>query len=276
MRSKRTIKPIQIFDNSVFTTSKNKAKQKTRAKKNKNVNGTMNETEVSDRGSETEINYGINVIINTEIEGSDGCLRCDGDGKIEECGEKSQEYCLSNSSKVQRDEVQSNLKDVSVNDRGDMIGLNVDQIGNNGKWVGTGKTEVIGDEVLEYNKEASDKRNKSYANVVLEAITNFLGNYLLCQLKLMSMDIHVCLDKRELEKLPIWIRLCNVPLEAWTTNGIIALASRLGKPLVMDNVTTERCKTGFGIVRYARVLVEVSAKKTSHMKLKLYTKIRTK
>ncbi|GJR36424.1 RNA-directed DNA polymerase, eukaryota, reverse transcriptase zinc-binding domain protein [Tanacetum coccineum] len=92
----------------------------------------------------------------------------------------------------------------------------------------------------------------------------------------LKWDIHVCLDKRDPEKLPIWIKLCNVPLEAYTTNGINALASRMTKPLVMDNVTTERCKTGFGIVRYARVLVEVSAKKTSHMKLKLYTKIRTK
>ncbi|GJS28399.1 RNA-directed DNA polymerase, eukaryota, reverse transcriptase zinc-binding domain protein [Tanacetum coccineum] len=194
----------------------------------------MNEIEVSDGGSKTEVNYGINIGINTEIEGSDGCLRCDGDGKIEECGEKSQEDCLSNSDKVKKDEVQSNLKD----------------------------TKVIGDEVLKDNKEAVDKRNKSYANVVLEAITNFLGNYLLCQLKLMSMDIHVCLDKKESEKLPIWIRLCNVPLEAWTTNGIIALATRLGKPLVMDNVTYEMCKIGVGRLRFARVLVEVSTKKS--------------
>ncbi|GJX64970.1 RNA-directed DNA polymerase, eukaryota, reverse transcriptase zinc-binding domain protein [Tanacetum coccineum] len=75
-------------------------------------------------------------------------------------------------------------------------------------------------------------------------------------------DIHVCLDKREPVNLPIWVRLCNVPLESWTTNGISALASRIGKPLVMDNVTAEMCKIGFGRVRYARVLVEVSAKKS--------------
>ncbi|GKD83877.1 RNA-directed DNA polymerase, eukaryota, reverse transcriptase zinc-binding domain protein, partial [Tanacetum coccineum] len=56
-------------------------------------------------------------------------------------------------------------------------------------------------------------------------------------------------------------RLCNVPLEAWTTNGISALASRLGNLLVMDNTTAEMCKMGVGRVGYARVLVEVSAHK---------------
>ncbi|GJY35776.1 RNA-directed DNA polymerase, eukaryota, reverse transcriptase zinc-binding domain protein [Tanacetum coccineum] len=49
--------------------------------------------------------------------------------------------------------------------------------------------------------------------------------------------------------------------EAWTSNGISALASRLGKPLVMDNVTAEMCKMGVGRVGHARVLVEVSANK---------------
>ncbi|GJT15613.1 RNA-directed DNA polymerase, eukaryota, reverse transcriptase zinc-binding domain protein [Tanacetum coccineum] len=74
-------------------------------------------------------------------------------------------------------------------------------------------------------------------------------------------DIHVCLDKREPTHIPIWVRLCNIPLEAWTTNGISALASRLGKPLIMDNLTAEICKKGVGRVKYARVLVEVPANK---------------
>nr|GEU83915.1 DNA-directed DNA polymerase [Tanacetum cinerariifolium] len=46
-----------------------------------------------------------------------------------------------------------------------------------------------------------------------------------------------------------------------TTNGISALASRLGKPLLMDNVTAKICKKGVGRVKYARVLVEVAAAK---------------
>nr|GEW22307.1 RNA-directed DNA polymerase, eukaryota, reverse transcriptase zinc-binding domain protein [Tanacetum cinerariifolium] len=55
--------------------------------------------------------------------------------------------------------------------------------------------------------------------------------------------------------------LCNVPLEAWTTNGISALASRLGVPLIMYNTTAKMCKVGIGRVGFARVLVEVNASK---------------
>nr|GEZ64141.1 hypothetical protein [Tanacetum cinerariifolium] len=65
----------------------------------------------------------------------------------------------------------------------------------------------------------------------------------------------------ELKRIPLWVKLCNVPLEAWTVKGIGALASMLGKPLVMDSVIANTCKQGIGMVRYARVLIEVSAKK---------------
>ncbi|GKD27441.1 RNA-directed DNA polymerase, eukaryota, reverse transcriptase zinc-binding domain protein, partial [Tanacetum coccineum] len=61
---------------------------------------------------------------------------------------------------------------------------------------------------------------------------------------------------------PWMVKLCNFPLEAWTVKGISALTSRLGKPLVMDSVTANKCKQGIGMVRYARVIIEVSAKKT--------------
>ncbi|GJU83307.1 RNA-directed DNA polymerase, eukaryota, reverse transcriptase zinc-binding domain protein [Tanacetum coccineum] len=75
-----------------------------------------------------------------------------------------------------------------------------------------------------------------------------------------SVDLN--LDNTELDRIPLWVKLCNVPLKTWTVNGISALASRLGKPLVMDSVTANKCKQGIGMVRYARVLIEVSAKKT--------------
>ncbi|PWA92557.1 ATPase, F1/V1/A1 complex, alpha/beta subunit, Zinc knuckle CX2CX4HX4C [Artemisia annua] len=40
-----------------------------------------------------------------------------------------------------------------------------------------------------------------------------------------------------------------------------ALASRIGKPMIMDSVTAAMCKMGTGRVGFSRVLVEVSAKK---------------
>nr|GEU43275.1 reverse transcriptase domain-containing protein [Tanacetum cinerariifolium] len=43
---------------------------------------------------------------------------------------------------------------------------------------------------------------------------------------------------------------------AWTKEGKSALASSLGKPLRMDNITTQNCKDEKGRAEYARVLVE--------------------
>ncbi|GKD92404.1 zinc knuckle CX2CX4HX4C containing protein [Tanacetum coccineum] len=77
----------------------------------------------------------------------------------------------------------------------------------------------------------------------------------------MMAEGNLNLDNTKLDKIPLWVKLCNVPLEAWTMKGISALASRLGKPLVMDSITANKCKQGIGMVRYARVLIEVSAKK---------------
>ena len=74
-------------------------------------------------------------------------------------------------------------------------------------------------------------------------------------------DINMSMDKTEPTSLPIWVKLTSVPLEAWTTNGISAISSRIGKPMIMDSVTNKMCKMGLGKVGYARVLIEVSAKK---------------
>ncbi|GKG02731.1 RNA-directed DNA polymerase, eukaryota, reverse transcriptase zinc-binding domain protein, partial [Tanacetum coccineum] len=73
--------------------------------------------------------------------------------------------------------------------------------------------------------------------------------------------VELKLDNTELERIPLWVRLCNIPVEAWTVKGDSALASRIGKPLIMDDVTASKCKNGVGLVRFARFLIEVNAKK---------------
>ena len=56
-----------------------------------------------------------------------------------------------------------------------------------------------------------------------------------------------------------WIKLLNVPLEAWSVKGISTLASCLGKPIIMDEITTKMRMTGVGRLGYARLLVEINA-----------------
>ncbi|GKE22888.1 zinc knuckle CX2CX4HX4C containing protein [Tanacetum coccineum] len=74
-------------------------------------------------------------------------------------------------------------------------------------------------------------------------------------------DVNMNIERTEPDTLPLWIKLCNPPLEALTIKGISALASRIGKPLIMDARTASMCKLDVGRIGYARVLVEVYAKK---------------
>ncbi|GJY82054.1 RNA-directed DNA polymerase, eukaryota, reverse transcriptase zinc-binding domain protein [Tanacetum coccineum] len=69
------------------------------------------------------------------------------------------------------------------------------------------------------------------------------------------------MSKVEPKKLPVWVKLNSVPLEAWCVKGISALASSLGKPILMDTVTATMCHKGIGNFGFARVLVEMDAEK---------------
>ncbi|PWA95294.1 hypothetical protein CTI12_AA051170 [Artemisia annua] len=80
-------------------------------------------------------------------------------------------------------------------------------------------------------------------------------------LTVQKWDISLCMDKQDMVRLPVWIKMCGIPIEAWKIKGISALESRVGKPLVMDNETARKCQMGVGRMGFARVLVEMSATK---------------
>ncbi|GJX05400.1 RNA-directed DNA polymerase, eukaryota, reverse transcriptase zinc-binding domain protein, partial [Tanacetum coccineum] len=77
-----------------------------------------------------------------------------------------------------------------------------------------------------------------------------------------NVDVNKNVSNNSIEhvKLPLWVKLCNIPLEACSVKGINALASRVGKPLIMDTITIQMCYLGTRRLGYARVLVEVEAK----------------
>ncbi|KAK1413814.1 hypothetical protein QVD17_29550 [Tagetes erecta] len=66
--------------------------------------------------------------------------------------------------------------------------------------------------------------------------------------------------KVEPENIPIWTTFTNLPLELWNAKCICQLASCIGKPLVFDNVTAEKCVKPNGAAGFARVLIEINAR----------------
>ncbi|GJZ99623.1 RNA-directed DNA polymerase, eukaryota, reverse transcriptase zinc-binding domain protein [Tanacetum coccineum] len=57
-------------------------------------------------------------------------------------------------------------------------------------------------------------------------------------------------------KLPLWVKLYNIPLEAWNVKGITAIASILGKLIIMDEITTRMCAKGEGRIGFASEYVK--------------------
>ncbi|PWA51539.1 hypothetical protein CTI12_AA448490 [Artemisia annua] len=68
-------------------------------------------------------------------------------------------------------------------------------------------------------------------------------------------------NKVKHDKFPIWVKFTNVPMEAWSINGLSAIASSIGIPVIIDTMTANVCQNGFGRTEYARVLVVMYAKK---------------
>ncbi|GKD25977.1 RNA-directed DNA polymerase, eukaryota, reverse transcriptase zinc-binding domain protein, partial [Tanacetum coccineum] len=68
------------------------------------------------------------------------------------------------------------------------------------------------------------------------------------------------MEKTEPTTLHVWVKMINIPMEAWSMEGISALASSLGKPKIMDEMTANMCQFGVGRTDFARVLVEIDVK----------------
>ncbi|GKF10817.1 RNA-directed DNA polymerase, eukaryota, reverse transcriptase zinc-binding domain protein [Tanacetum coccineum] len=69
----------------------------------------------------------------------------------------------------------------------------------------------------------------------------------------------IWLEKVEPSTIPIWVCLYGISFELCNGNGISKIMSGVGKPMLMDKLTRERCLKKAGKLDFARVLVEVSA-----------------
>nr|GFC77527.1 ATPase, F1/V1/A1 complex, alpha/beta subunit, zinc knuckle CX2CX4HX4C [Tanacetum cinerariifolium] len=84
------------------------------------------------------------------------------------------------------------------------------------------------------------------------------------------------MQKLELKKLPVWVKLMNIPLETWCLEGMSALASSLGRPILMDSMTARMCHKGMRNIEFARVLVEMEATMDFKMEIKVQYKDKDK
>ena len=76
-------------------------------------------------------------------------------------------------------------------------------------------------------------------------------------LKMWSASIK--LEKEDLKAIPVWVKMHDVPLTAYTEDGLSLIASKIGVPKMLDTYTATMCAESWGRSSYARALIEVQA-----------------
>ncbi|PWA36994.1 zinc knuckle CX2CX4HX4C [Artemisia annua] len=65
--------------------------------------------------------------------------------------------------------------------------------------------------------------------------------------------------KEDLSHVPVWVKLHDVPLAVFSEDGLSLIATKLGKPIMLDSFTSTMCMESWGRCSFARCLIEVRA-----------------
>nr|GEX62005.1 hypothetical protein [Tanacetum cinerariifolium] len=59
--------------------------------------------------------------------------------------------------------------------------------------------------------------------------------------------------------IPVWVKFYDVPLVAYTSDRLSLLASKIGTPMMIESFTNSMCLDSWGKRSYARILIEIDA-----------------
>ncbi|GKF97870.1 zinc knuckle CX2CX4HX4C containing protein, partial [Tanacetum coccineum] len=66
--------------------------------------------------------------------------------------------------------------------------------------------------------------------------------------------------KEELTRIPMWVKLHDVPIKVFEEdNGISLIATFIGKPVMLDSYTSSMCNDSWGMSSFAQCLIEVNS-----------------
>ncbi|GJX53116.1 beta-caryophyllene synthase [Tanacetum coccineum] len=65
--------------------------------------------------------------------------------------------------------------------------------------------------------------------------------------------------KEDVSTVPVWVKLYGVPVTAFSEDGLSAIATKLGTPLMLHSYTSDMCMQSWGRSSYARVMIELRA-----------------
>ncbi|GJZ13400.1 EF-hand domain pair containing protein [Tanacetum coccineum] len=65
--------------------------------------------------------------------------------------------------------------------------------------------------------------------------------------------------KEYVSTIPVWVKLHGVPVTAFSEDGLCAIATKLGTPLMLNLYTADMCMQSWGMTSYARAMIELRA-----------------
>ncbi|XP_071689183.1 uncharacterized protein [Rutidosis leptorrhynchoides] len=81
----------------------------------------------------------------------------------------------------------------------------------------------------------------------------------------------ISLTKGDLTRVPVWVKLHDIPLVGYTNDGLSLIASKVGKPMMSDSFTSSICVEAWGRPNFARALIEVSVESDLKDEIKVAT-----
>lgn len=71
-------------------------------------------------------------------------------------------------------------------------------------------------------------------------------------------NVDVCLSKNNHDKVPVWVKMHDVPMQTFTDDGLSMIATKLGKPMMLDSYTSTMYVEAWGRPSFARAMIEIS------------------
>ncbi|GJU70299.1 U5 small nuclear ribonucleoprotein helicase [Tanacetum coccineum] len=65
--------------------------------------------------------------------------------------------------------------------------------------------------------------------------------------------------KEDVCNIPVWVKFHDVPITVFTQDGLSAIATKLGKSLMLDSYTAAMCTDSWGRASYAREMIKLIA-----------------
>ncbi|GJX54177.1 zinc knuckle CX2CX4HX4C containing protein [Tanacetum coccineum] len=76
---------------------------------------------------------------------------------------------------------------------------------------------------------------------------------------LKKWSMNTCLCKKELTRIPVWVKIHDVPIQVFSEDGLSIIASQIGKPIMLDSYTSSMCIESWGRSSFTRCLIEINA-----------------